>query len=39
MLIKNGAQFANAECIVWNRDKTKMIAKGHSTMFKIQAKK
>jgi acyl-coenzyme A thioesterase 13 len=38
-LIKNGAQFANAECIVWNHDKSKMIAKGHSTMFKIQAKK
>jgi acyl-coenzyme A thioesterase 13 len=36
-LVKNGTQFANAECIVWNQDKTRMIAKGYSTMFKIQA--
>lgn len=38
-LIKNGTQFANAECIVWNHDKSKMIAKGYSTMFKIKVKK
>ncbi|EAR01988.1 PaaI family thioesterase [Maribacter sp. HTCC2170] len=35
-VIKKGRQIINAECEVWNADKTRMIAKGHSNL--IQTK-
>lgn len=35
-IIKKGRQIINAECEVWNVDKTRMIAKGHSNL--IQTK-
>ena len=35
-VIKKGKQIINAECEVWNADKTRMIAKGHSNL--IQTK-
>jgi acyl-coenzyme A thioesterase 13 len=38
-IIKNGTQFTNAECIVWNKDKTRMIAKGYTNMYKIEPRK
>ena len=31
-VIKKGKQIINAECEVWNADKTRMIAKGHSNL-------
>ena len=34
-IIKRGKQFVNAQCEVWNVDKTKLIAKGTSNLFKI----
>lgn len=35
-VIKKGKQIINAECEVWNAEKTRMIAKGHSNL--IQTK-
>ncbi|MBD0852103.1 PaaI family thioesterase [Maribacter arenosus] len=35
-IIKKGKQIINAECEVWNEDKTRLIAKGHSNL--IQSK-
>ncbi|MBD1260872.1 PaaI family thioesterase [Maribacter polysiphoniae] len=35
-VVKKGKQIINAECEVWNADKTRMIAKGHSNL--IQTK-
>ncbi|HXB13144.1 MAG TPA: hotdog domain-containing protein, partial [Bacteroidia bacterium] len=37
-IIKNGSQVSNGECIVWNHDKTRMIARGYSNMLKKEAK-
>lgn len=34
-IIKRGKQFVNAECEVWNADKTRLIARGTSNLFKI----
>ncbi len=34
-IIKRGKQFVNAECEIWNADKTRMIARGTSNLFKI----
>lgn len=34
-IIKLGKQFINAQCEIWNSDKTKLIAKGTSNLFKI----
>ncbi|RYZ52015.1 MAG: hypothetical protein EOP49_10500 [Sphingobacteriales bacterium] len=32
-------QFINAECEIWNADKTRLIAKGYSNLFKTEIKK
>lgn len=34
-IIKRGNQFVNAECEIWNADKTRLIARGTSNLFKI----
>ncbi len=34
-IIKRGKQFVNAQCEIWNADKTRMIARGTSNLFKI----
>ncbi len=34
-IIKNGNQIVNANCEVWNADKTRMIAKGYSNLIKL----
>lgn len=34
-IIKRGKQFVNAECEIWNADKTRLIARGISNLFKI----
>lgn len=38
-IIKKGRQFINAECEVWNADRTRLIAKGSSNLFKTEIKK
>jgi acyl-coenzyme A thioesterase 13 len=35
-VIKKGKQFINAQCEVWSADKSRMIAKGHSNLFKTE---
>lgn len=34
-VIKRGRQFVNAQCEIWNTDKTRLIARGTSNLFKI----
>ncbi|AZA88973.1 PaaI family thioesterase [Chryseobacterium shandongense] len=34
-IIKRGKQFVNAQCEIWNADKTRLIARGTSNLFKI----
>ncbi|MCU7617748.1 PaaI family thioesterase [Chryseobacterium sp. PBS4-4] len=34
-VIKRGRQFVNAQCEIWNSDKSRLIAKGTSNLFKI----
>lgn len=34
-ITKNGNQIVNTACEIWNADKTRMIAKGHSNLLKI----
>lgn len=34
-IIKRGRQFVNAQCEIWNADKTRLIARGTSNLFKI----
>ncbi|SHE67593.1 PaaI family thioesterase [Chryseobacterium takakiae] len=34
-IIKRGKQFVNAQCEIWNGDKTRLIARGTSNLFKI----
>lgn len=38
-IVKYGKQFMNAECKIWNEDKSRMIAKGTSNLFKTEIKK
>ena len=33
-IIKRGKQFINAQCELWNKDKTRLIARGVSNLFK-----
>ncbi|MCJ8152602.1 PaaI family thioesterase [Chryseobacterium sp. SSA4.19] len=33
-IIKRGKQFVNAQCEIWNADKTRLIARGTSNLFK-----
>lgn len=35
-ITKNGNQIINTSCEIWNADKTRMIAKGHSNLIKIE---
>ncbi len=35
-IVKKGNQIMNAECLVWNSDKTSLIAKGHSNLIKTK---
>ncbi len=35
-IVKNGNQIVNTSCEIWNADRTRMIAKGHSNLIKIQ---
>lgn len=35
-IIKKGNEIMNAECVVWNSDKTRLIAKGHSNLIKTK---
>lgn len=34
-IIKRGKQFVNAQCEIWNADKTRIFARGTSNLFKI----
>jgi acyl-coenzyme A thioesterase 13 len=34
-ITKNGNKIVNTACEIWNADKTRMIAKGHSNLIKI----
>ena len=34
-IIKRGKQFVNTQCEIWNEDKTRLIARGTSNLFKI----
>lgn len=34
-VIKNGKQFVNTQCEIWNVDKTRLISRGTSNLFKI----
>jgi len=34
-ITKNGNQIINTSCEIWNEDRTRMIAKGHSNLIKI----
>ena len=34
-IAKNGNQIVNTSCEIWNADRTRMIAKGHSNLIKI----
>lgn len=36
---KKGKQIVNAQCEVWNHDRTKLIAKGYTNLFKTEFKK
>ncbi len=38
-ILKKGRQFVNAECEIWNASETRLIAKGHSNLFKTEPKK
>lgn len=37
-IIKKGRQFLNVQCEIWNSDKSRMLAKGTSNLFKTQTK-
>ncbi|WP_407404589.1 PaaI family thioesterase [Chryseobacterium sp.] len=36
-VIKRGKQFVNAQCEIWNADKSRLIARGTSNLFKINS--
>ncbi len=38
-ITKKGKQIVNAQCEVWNQDRTKLIAKGYTNLFKTEFKK
>lgn len=38
-VIKKGKQFINAECEVWNADRSRLIARGTSNLFKTEIKR
>lgn len=38
LIIKKGRQFINAQCELWNSDKSRMLARGTSNLFKTETK-
>jgi acyl-coenzyme A thioesterase 13 len=38
-IIKKGKQMVNAQCEIWNSNKTRLIARGYSNLFKTNIKK
>jgi len=38
-VIKKGRQLVNAQCDVWNEDRTRLIAKGYTNLIKTEIKK
>lgn len=38
-ILKKGNQIVNAQCEVWNADRTKLIAKGYTNLIKTEIKK
>ncbi|ALM48898.1 thioesterase [Flavobacterium psychrophilum] len=38
-IIKKGSQIVNAQCEVWNADRSKLIAKGYTNLLKTEIKK
>lgn len=38
-IVKEGKQFINAECEIWNADRSRMIARGTSNLFKTNLEK
>lgn len=38
IIIKKGKQMVNAQCEIWNADKTRLIARGYSNLLKIEKK-
>lgn len=38
-IIKRGKQFVNAQCEIWNKEKTRLITKGTSNLFKTNISK
>nr|WP_314896369.1 PaaI family thioesterase [uncultured Flavobacterium sp.] len=38
-IVKKGKQMINAQCEIWNEDKTRLIARGYSNLLKITIKK
>lgn len=39
LVIKKGNQLINAQCEIWNADKTRLLAKGYSNLIKTERKK
>ncbi|MBP0905053.1 PaaI family thioesterase [Mariniflexile gromovii] len=37
-IIKYGKKFINAQCSIWNKDKSRLIAKGYSNLYKTDFK-
>lgn len=37
-LLKKGSQISNAQCEIWNKDRTKLIAKGYTNLLKTPIK-
>ncbi|MFN6943553.1 MAG: PaaI family thioesterase [Cytophagaceae bacterium] len=38
-IVKKGKQFINAVCEIWNSDKSRLVAKGYSNLFKTEIAK
>ncbi|MEL1245570.1 PaaI family thioesterase [Flavobacterium sp. DGU11] len=37
-ILKKGSQISNAQCEIWNKDRTKLIAKGYTNLLKTPIK-
>ncbi len=35
-IIKKGRQIVNAQCVVWNADKSRMLARGYTNLMKVE---
>jgi acyl-coenzyme A thioesterase 13 len=38
-IVKKGKQMVNAQCEIWNADKTRLIARGYSNLLKTNTKR